>query len=192
VISDKKGATVFSCIVGFLLAFELAAILLYAFNILSAYFLSIECLVINFVAATYVLVTLFVIHLKFSGSPYKSMIHQNCAQKLSHGVVVWSLSRYLRGLWGIFEDQYFHGIFVGLTFEKSENLLVPMLTVGLYIIVEVLPFLFVLDWTFMEIFTFMTPEQASSNSSSQLQTKPDRNIGLQDFSIQNSVSKSTL
>jgi hypothetical protein len=41
---------------------------------------------------------------------------------------------------------------LGLSDQKYNNFLVPMMLIVIFLIIEIAPFLFVLDWHFMEIF----------------------------------------
>ena len=42
---------------------------------------------------------------------------------------------------------------LGLKYEEYNTYLIPMLMIVVFLVLEVLPFLYVLDWSFMEVFT---------------------------------------
>ena len=77
-------------------------------------------------------------------------------KKTTGVVLIWTVARYLRATWGIFDSEFYNGILVDLSKYKSSDLLIPMIIILIYIIVEVGPFLIVLDWGFMELFTLET------------------------------------
>ncbi len=74
--------------------------------------------------------------------------------KLTIITLIWCLTRIARGIWGTFEKIFYSWVLVSLTEGRNDTLVAPMLTIVLFIIVEVIPIMIVLDWSFMEIFVF--------------------------------------
>lgn len=46
----------------------------------------------------------------------------------------------------------FTGMVLGLTNQSNNTFFVPMMLIVVYLVIEIAPFFFVLDWGFMEIF----------------------------------------
>ena len=78
---------------------------LYIFSAVSAKAFSIECTVLNFLAATFVWVVLLIYAIKFSGSPFRSPAYKIKMRKLTLAIVVWCITRYFRGISGAFETR---------------------------------------------------------------------------------------
>ena len=72
-------------------------------------------------------------------------------------VVIWSLTRLYRGVWGAFDSYFFEVFLVSLVHIESESMTAPVLTILLFVFTEILPIMFVQDWAFMEIFV-LRPE----------------------------------
>lgn len=66
---------------------------------------------------------------------------------------LWILCRYLRGVWGVLEKYFYANLMKDLVSGKNESIIAPMLTILLFLVTEIIPIMFVLDWSFMEIFT---------------------------------------
>lgn len=127
-------------------------LLLYLTSAVSAKAFSIECTVLNFIAATFVWVVLLIYAFKFSGSPFRSPAYKLKMRKLTLAVVVWCATRYFRGITGAFETRCYKFVLESLTNDKSDTLALPLLSILVFVIQEVVPMLVVLDWSFMEIF----------------------------------------
>ena len=67
-------------------------------------------------------------------------------------MLIWSILRILRALGGLYESQLFFGMSLGLKNEDYNNIVIPMALIVIFIVLEIAPFLYVLDWNFMEIF----------------------------------------
>lgn len=65
---------------------------------------------------------------------------------------MWSLSRILRAICGLFESKLFYGMILGLSNRDYNTFFIPMMLIVVFLVIEIGPFLFVLDWHFMEIF----------------------------------------
>lgn len=61
------------------------------------------------------------------------------------------MARVLRAIGGIFESKFFYGMMLGLKDKDYDTFFIPMMLIVLYLVIEIGPFLFVLDWHFMEI-----------------------------------------
>lgn len=90
--------------------------------------------------------------LKFSGSPLRAAVYSQKLKVLQIAVLVWSIARILRAIGGIFEGNMFNGMILGLSGTEN-TFFIPMMLIAVFLIVEIFPFLFVLDSYFMEIFT---------------------------------------
>jgi hypothetical protein len=71
---------------------------------------------------------------------------------LQVAVFIWSIARVLRAIGGMFESKFFYGMMLGLKDQEYNTFAIPMVLIVLYLVIEIAPFLFVLDWHFMEIF----------------------------------------
>jgi len=131
---------------------QVTLLILYLKSKISASAFSIECAVLNFIFATLVIILMLVIAFWFSGSPVRSDSYRFRIRKMGYALVFWTLTRFLRGVWGLFDNEFYYGLLNGLSKMKSSDLFVPMILIGLFVVIEVLPFLFVLDWGFMEMF----------------------------------------
>lgn len=58
-----------------------------------------------------------------------------------------------RAVGGAYESRLFYGMILGLKSEDYNTHFIPMLLIVVFLIIEIVPFLYVLDWSFMEIFT---------------------------------------
>jgi hypothetical protein len=88
----------------------------------------------------------------FSGSPYRSPAYKMKMRKLTVAIVVWSLTRYLRGITGAFEQKCYSFILQSLTHTRNNVLAIPIFCILFFVIEEIVPMLLVLDWSFMEVF----------------------------------------
>lgn len=52
----------------------------------------------------------------------------------------------------MYESRLFYGMILGLSSEDHNTFFVPMTLIVVFLVFEIAPFLFVLDWNFMEIF----------------------------------------
>jgi len=52
----------------------------------------------------------------------------------------------------MFESNFFYGMILGLHDQEYNTFFIPMMLIVMFLIIEIGPFLFVLDWHFMEIF----------------------------------------
>jgi MFS superfamily sulfate permease-like transporter len=118
-------------------------LLLYVGSHASAKAFSIECTILNFLTSAFVLVSLLVFALKFSGIPYKSPVYKIKIKKLTIVMFIWCLSRLCRGIWGAFEMRFYHWILYSLTKGKTDTMFIPMITIVLFVIVEVIPIMIV-------------------------------------------------
>ena len=124
---------------------------MYAFSQISATAFSIELTVLNFTFAAIAWVSILCLVLQFSGNPIKNIYNQKI-KKMTTAVLVWTLARYLRGTWGLFDNEFYNGIIGDLAKYRSSDLIIPMIIILLFVLVEVAPFLIVLDWAFMDMF----------------------------------------
>ena len=128
-------------------------LLLYLASTVSAKAFSIECTVLNFIAATFVWIAMLVFALIFSGSPYRSQAYKIKTRKMTFAIVLWCITRYFRGITGAFEQTCYSFVLRGLTPGNNNDMLAPpILCILIFVLEEVIPMLVVLDWSFMEIF----------------------------------------
>ena len=98
-----RGKQLITLIITVLGVLQVLMVGLYLGSCLSAKAFSIECTVLNFLVATSVVVTIIVMSLMYSGSPYRSLAYKIKMRKLTVATLIWSASRYLRGISGAFE-----------------------------------------------------------------------------------------
>lgn len=87
----------------------------------------------------------------FSGTPIRSKIHAKKLIKLKWAVIIWTLSRFLRAILGTQEYTLLENIFAG----SNPKLL--MLVMASFVLIEILPIFYVLDWKFMSTFLIDSP-----------------------------------
>jgi len=68
-------------------------------------------------------------------------------------MLFWSITRVIRGICGIFESRLFYGMILGINNQDYNTYFIPMMIIVIFLVIEIGPFMFVLDWNFMEIFT---------------------------------------
>jgi hypothetical protein len=56
---------------------------------------------------------------------------------------VWCLCRFSRGIWGAFEKQFYHYILFSLMKKETETMFTPIITIVLFVVVEVIPIMIV-------------------------------------------------
>lgn len=113
---------------------------------------TIQLIIINFATPAIVFIIMFVYALQFSGSPLRSEIYSQKLKVLHIAVFIWSLARILRALCGMYESKLFYGMILGLSDKAHNNFFVPMTLIIVFLVIEIGPFLLVLDWGFMENF----------------------------------------
>ena len=52
----------------------------------------------------------------------------------------------------MYESNLFYGMLLGLSGKEYNTFFIPMMLIVVFLVIEIAPFLFVLDWHFMEIF----------------------------------------
>ena len=89
---------------------------------------------------------------RFSGSPLRAAIYSQKLKLLQIALLIWSLSRVLRAVGGIYESTLFYGMLLGLEDQNHNTYLIPMMLIVMFLLIEIAPFMFVLDPSFMDIF----------------------------------------
>ena len=100
----------------------------------------------NFAAPLAVGMVMMYIAYTFSGSPIRSKAYGLKLNAVKYAVMIWSVARILRGVGGLWEDRLYQAL---LADGKLSNL---MILITGFLVIEIIPFLFVLDWRFMETF----------------------------------------
>ena len=100
----------------------------------------------NFTAPLAVGMVMMYIAYTFSGSPIRSKAYGLKLNAVKYAVMIWSVARILRGISGVWEDRLYKAM---LTDGRISNL---MILIAGFVVIEIIPFLFVLDWRFMETF----------------------------------------
>ena len=127
--------------------------------------------VITLLVATVVLLTLFVLSFRFSGSPYRNHVYRTKLRKITCVTLVWSLSRVLRGIEGVIQRESFEELVKGL--DNDKEIVTSIVWIILLVLVDAVPYIIVLDWSFMSIFTLdgnqtIITEEASPNLVSRV------------------------
>ena len=105
----------FITVIGILLLFtQIAMILLYLDSRIKGSAFLIQLIILNFACPLIAVFVMFTMVLKFSGSPIKSSIYHQKLKLLQCAVIIWSLTRLLRGACGLFESELFYGMILGL------------------------------------------------------------------------------
>lgn len=94
---------------------------------------------------------------KFSGSPLRAAVYSQKLKLLKIAVIVWSIARILRAVGGMYESKLFYGMILGLGDKGHNTFIIPMMLIIVFLVIEIAPFMFVLDWHFMEIFVLKAP-----------------------------------
>ncbi len=111
-----------------------------------------ELIVLNFVIPVAVFFIMLYIAFKFSGSPLRAAVYSQKLKLLQIATFIFSLSRILRAIGGLFESKLFYGMILGLSNQDYNTFSIPMMLIIIFLVMEIGPFMFVLDWHFMEIF----------------------------------------
>lgn len=144
---------IFISVVAILSCVQISMLTLYMVDEISAIAFARELSFLNCMTASCALVSLLILAFKYSGSPYKSTGYKKKIQTLTLGVFIWAVCRYIRSIWGIFDGWFYVELFLGLRFEHTnDDVIVPMIILLRYLSSEIFPFLFILDWSFMEMF----------------------------------------
>jgi hypothetical protein len=112
---------------------------------------TIQLIILNFAAPFTVFFLMLLVAVKFSGSPLRSAIYSQKLKILQLAVLVWSFARILRAVGGLYESKLFYGMILGLKDMDYNTYFIPMMLIVFFLVIEIAPFLFVLDWYFMEI-----------------------------------------
>ena len=64
---------------------------------------------------------------------------------------MWSVARILRAIVGLYESKSFYGMILEPITSDNINYLAPMMLIVAFLVIEIAPFMLVLDWHFMEI-----------------------------------------
>jgi hypothetical protein len=151
-VFSVKGKYIITIIGVILFVTQAVLIILYVNSVLEASIFTIELITLNFSVPFITIVILISVAAKFSGSPLRSNIFVQKLKLLQIAVFVWAFCRALRAVAGIFESKLFYGMILGLSDREHNTFFVPMMLIVVFLVVEIAPFLFVLDWHFMEIF----------------------------------------
>eukprot|EP00347_Sterkiella_histriomuscorum_P018444 403345487 len=160
VMCQGRGKILILITITILSTLQSTMLLLYLFGAVSAKAFSIECTILNFVAATFVWIILLIYALMFSGSPFRSNAYKLKMRKLTLAIVIWCACRYFRGITGAFETRCYRFVMKSMTSEKNDSLALPILSILVFVIQEIAPLLYILDWSFMEIFVICGEQNA--------------------------------
>jgi len=71
-------------------------------------------------------------------------------------LAIWSVARFLRATGGLYESQLFYGMILlgrkDINGDSQDSFLIPMMLIVVFLVIEIGPFMFVLDWHFMQVF----------------------------------------
>jgi len=135
-----------------LLLTQLLLIYLYMNASLPAAAFTKELTILNIIAPLIVFLVMMSIAFKFSGSPLRSAVYSQKLKYLQWAIGVWSIARFIRGIGGMYESSLFNEMLLGLESSVNNSYFIPMLIIVVFLLIEILPIMFVLDWNFMEIF----------------------------------------
>lgn len=125
---------------------QLLLVLLYVNSSIPASVFTSQLIWMNFAAPLAVGMVMMYIGYTFSGSPIRSKVYELKLNAVKYAVMIWSVARILRGISGVWEDSLYKAL---LTDGRISNL---MILIAGFVVIEIIPFLFVLDWRFMETF----------------------------------------
>lgn len=151
-VFSGKGKYLISAIGVILFVSQTVLIVLYLQELFEATVITIQLIVFNFAAPFFVAVIMLQVANKFSGSPLRAAVYSQKLRLLQIALLIWSLARILRAVGGIYESTLFYGMVIGLEDRNHSTYLVPMMLIVMFLLIEIAPFLFVLDPSFMEIF----------------------------------------
>ncbi|CDW81984.1 protein kinase [Stylonychia lemnae] len=161
-VLSGKGKYVVSFIGASLLITQLIFIILYINSQMDASAFTKELIILNFTTPILILVIMLAIAFKFSGSPIRAAVYTQKLKLLQIAMLIWSITRVIRGTCGIFESRLFYGMILGLKNQDYNTYFIPMMIIVLFLVIEIGPFMFVLDWHFMEIFTMKAFPQTTT------------------------------
>lgn len=106
----------FITIIGLLMLItQVVVVVLYLNSQVLASVFTKELIALNFAIPILVFLIMLSIAFKFSGSPLRAAIYSQKLKLLQIAIVVWSLSRIIRAVGGLFESKLFYGMILGLT-----------------------------------------------------------------------------
>jgi hypothetical protein len=125
---------------------QLLLVILYVNSSIPASVFTTQLIWMNFAAPMAVCIVMMFISYTFSGSPIRSKAFGLKLNAVKYAVMIWSVARILRGIGGMWEDRLYQAL---LTIGRTSAL---MILITGFVVIEIIPFLFVLDWRFMETF----------------------------------------
>ena len=117
-----------------------------------------EFTVVNLLSGTFVLVFLMYLYSKYSETPYKSKNDGNNLQITSRILLIWTLGRYFKGFLGLLQLQSAE-LLSYLSNPQSSTVGGAIIFIGQNIISEIICFIIVLDYRFIDI--FLSQERAN-------------------------------
>lgn len=168
ILQKDKGRCNIIIVSSTLFAFALFFTMLYVLNVIEAPALVYTLTSINFAMPSLVLFQVLYLKCKFSGVPTKDEFKHRL-KKLQTAVFIWTISRFIRAVWGLWDADLFFDMMVELGLvspaQKHEdvvslkeidyseaNLYIPMSLIVGYLTVELFPLFYVLDGSFSDIF----------------------------------------
>ena len=116
---------------------------------------TVEIAVFNLTLPTIFIVVMILLYLKFSGRPYRNAIYRDKVRKILRMVFIWIISRYVRGIVGIFDELTIlriKQIFEDEGIEVGEIMGTSILIILFFMAIEIVPYFLTLDWSFMGLF----------------------------------------
>jgi len=151
-VLSGKGKYFITAIGVILFVSQAILIVLYLQELFEAKVITIQLIVFNFAAPFFVAIIMLQVANKFSGSPLRAAVYSQKLRNLQIALLVWSLARIVRAVGGIYESTLFYGMVLGLEDRNHNTYLIPMMLIVMFLLIEIAPFLFVLDPSFMETF----------------------------------------
>jgi hypothetical protein len=125
---------------------QLLLVILYVNSSIPASVFTSQLIWMNFAAPMAVGMVMIFIAYTFSGSPIRSKAYGLKLNAVKYAVMIWSVARILRGICGLWEDRLYWALLT------NSRILPLMILIAGFAFIEIIPFLFVLDWRFMETF----------------------------------------
>lgn len=97
-----------------LLGLQILMLILYLYSQIKATAFTIQLVIINFAAPFIAFILMFHFAQKISGSPLRAAVYSQKLKVLQVAVLVWSTTRIIRAIGGIFEGGLFTGMILGL------------------------------------------------------------------------------
>ncbi|CAG9326369.1 unnamed protein product [Blepharisma stoltei] len=159
------------------LSVEVLFFTLYFSDVLRQVDIELELALVNILSATILMLILLYLYINYSGTPFKSDASKDKLQRITLVTLLWTLGRYINGVLVLIDIN--SAGFVTEIYDERSTYVTACLAVADLVISEVCCFLTVIEYRFMEIFSY-AGEDDRNRISAEVFTHPAKAISLSD------------